>query len=75
MELLMLCHVSPQWEDDFRAENTQIIYHLQFQLASITSISSFLSFILLHQIFIYETPILPLLLQFWRCAPEEDVQA
>ena len=28
MELLMLCHVFPQWEENLRAENTQIVYQL-----------------------------------------------
>ena len=71
----MLSHVFPQWEDDFRAENTQIIHRLLFLLASVTGTSSFLSLIPLHQVFIKETHALPPLLQFWRCAPEEDVQA
>ena len=29
----------------------------------------------LHQVFVYKTYVLCPLLQFWRCAPEEDVQA
>ena len=63
MEYLMLCHVFSQWENDFQAKNTQIIHCLQFSLASITCISFSLSFILLYQVFFYETPIFPSLLQ------------
>ena len=50
IELLMLRHVFPQWKDDFRAKNTQIIYRLQFLLASVTGTSSSLSLIPLHQV-------------------------
>ena len=75
VELLMLSHIFPQWEDNFRAENTQIIHRLQFSLASVTGTSFSLSLIPLHQVFIKETHALPPLLQFWRCALEKNVQA
>ena len=73
MELVMFYHVSPQQEDDFRAENMQIIHRLQFQLASVTGTSSSLSVIPLHQVFINETPVFPSSFQFQRCVQEEDV--
>ena len=75
MELLILYYISLQWKNDFQAENTQIIHRLQFSLASVTGTSLSISLTSLHQVFIYETPVLSSLLQFWRYAPKEDVQA
>ena len=58
MELLMLCHIFPQWEDDFRAENTQIIHYLHILLASVPGTSSSLSLIPLHQVFACKTHVI-----------------
>ena len=55
----MLCYIFPQGEEDLQAKNTQTLQ----PTAS------------LHQVFVCKTHVLPPLLQFWRCASEEDVPA
>ena len=54
-------------EDKLRAENTWILYKLQFSLtsASLSGLSTSNKLLLLYRVLIYGTPVFPQLRQFW----------
>ena len=58
--LLMPSHNFPRWEEDLRAEYSNL--------------SPTMTNVPLHQVIVCKTHVLPSL-KFWRCAPEEDVPA
>ena len=65
--IVIMWLVSWPWHYKDKANRAiDVLSHFFFKKSDLT---------LLHQVLIYRMPVLSLLLQFWRCTPEEDIPA